>query len=268
MKSALAAAASALFVAACTNSTPVPTNGGASEISAQDDGVSGRVTFAPGSTIPAGWETKPAVGRVKLVVVTLADSPSIDVTSASFTAKNGAPIPFELALEGTTIDPSRSYSVQAHLDVDGDGQVSTGDYVTVQSYPVLTHGHGSVVDVELVAVGSSAATRTVSGNVLLSGGTTNVSFPFAGVVRVVDVSFADAPSKTIASQTIDVTGPGPIPFAVPVSGIRANASYSVEVHLDTDNNGTVSKGDFITMESFPVLTFGHGSVLDVTAERL
>ena len=34
-------------------------------------------------------------------------------------------------------------------DVDGDGQVSRGDYITMESYPVLTHGYPHVVIVRL-----------------------------------------------------------------------------------------------------------------------
>ena len=118
------------------------------------------------------------------------------------------------------------------------------------------------------APAKSAATSTVSGNVLLAGDTSAVTFPLSGVVRVVDVTYADGPSTTIATQTISVTGPGPIPFSIPVSNIDAKASYSVQVHLDADADGAVSEGDYLTVESFPVLTFGYGSVIDVTARRL
>ena len=86
-------------------------------------------------------------------------------------------------------------------------------------------------------------------------------------LRVLDVTLADAPSKTIAEQTISVTGPGPIPFAIDVSNIEMNASYTVQVHIDVDADRTVSDGDFLTVESYPVLTHGHGSVVEVTARR-
>ena len=50
-------------------------------------------------------------------------------------------------LTGEAPDPTASYSVRAHLDVDGDGQVSAGDFISTQSYPVLTSGHPSRVSV-------------------------------------------------------------------------------------------------------------------------
>jgi hypothetical protein len=34
------------------------------------------------------------------------------------------------------LDPSRRYTIRAHLDVGGTGGVTEGDYVTTSSYPV------------------------------------------------------------------------------------------------------------------------------------
>jgi uncharacterized lipoprotein YbaY len=45
--------------------------------------------------------------------------------------------------------PSGRYVVRVHVDVDGDGQVSRGDYVSVQSYPVLT---GAAADIVAIVV--------------------------------------------------------------------------------------------------------------------
>ena len=36
-------------------------------------------------------------------------------------------------------------TVWAHVDADGSGRVSKGDYVTTQSYPVPANGEGKVV---------------------------------------------------------------------------------------------------------------------------
>jgi hypothetical protein len=41
------------------------------------------------------------------------------------------------------------YYVRAHLDLDGDGRVSRGDYVTVESHPVLTFGHPAEVSLRV-----------------------------------------------------------------------------------------------------------------------
>ena len=46
-------------------------------------------------------------------------------------------------------DPTAHYSVRVHVDVDGDGQVSRGDFISTQSYPVLTRGHPNYIEVKV-----------------------------------------------------------------------------------------------------------------------
>jgi hypothetical protein len=49
----------------------------------------------------------------------------------------GSPsIPF--TVHDVVLDPSGRYVLRVHADVDGDGRVTRGDYVSVQSYPVPT----------------------------------------------------------------------------------------------------------------------------------
>jgi hypothetical protein len=55
------------------------------------------------------------------------------------------PIPF--VIREVLPAQSRRYVVRAHADVDGDGKVSRGDYVSVQSYPVLTTSEADRVDI-------------------------------------------------------------------------------------------------------------------------
>ena len=38
------------------------------------------------------------------------------------------------------------------VDVDGDGKVSVGDYISMQSYPVLTFGYPREVTIEVKKV--------------------------------------------------------------------------------------------------------------------
>jgi uncharacterized lipoprotein YbaY len=52
-------------------------------------------------------------------------------------------------LRGTTPDERASYAVYVHVDVDGDGQVSRGDYISMESYPVLTFGYPDRVTVRV-----------------------------------------------------------------------------------------------------------------------
>lgn len=39
------------------------------------------------------------------------------------------------------INPGAHYAASAHLDLKADGQVSSGDWITTESYPVITHGY-------------------------------------------------------------------------------------------------------------------------------
>jgi uncharacterized lipoprotein YbaY len=53
------------------------------------------------------------------------------------------PIPF--TMRDVFSAPSGRYVVRVHADVDGDGQVTRGDYVSMQSYPVLTNSEADIV---------------------------------------------------------------------------------------------------------------------------
>lgn len=51
------------------------------------------------------------------------------------------------AMTGLTVEPQRTYTVRVLVDMDGDGRVSRGDYITMESYPVLTRGRPSDITV-------------------------------------------------------------------------------------------------------------------------
>jgi hypothetical protein len=61
-----------------------------------------------------------------------------------------AGVPFDL--RAGAVDPSRDYAVQAHLETGRGETVSPGDYLSMQSYPVLTHGAPARVTVEVLPV--------------------------------------------------------------------------------------------------------------------
>ena len=52
-------------------------------------------------------------------------------------------VPFQL------LNPRALYSVRVHIDLNGDGRISTGDYVNTQAYPVLTRGNSSAASVRV-----------------------------------------------------------------------------------------------------------------------
>jgi uncharacterized lipoprotein YbaY len=75
---------------------------------------------------------------VRLEDTSRADAPSrivAEQTLSGAALAEGTPLRFELrgALPG-----GGPCNLRVHVDVDGDGQVSPGDYVSMESYPVTT----------------------------------------------------------------------------------------------------------------------------------
>jgi uncharacterized lipoprotein YbaY len=99
---------------------------------------------------------------------------------------------------------------------------------------------------------------------------------FAGAtvyIRLEDVTMQDAPSKLILQQVINNVSYGggaddiaghyhhqkKLEFALFGDRIVVDARrlYTITVHIDVDNNGKINPGDFINMESYPVITHGY-----------
>jgi uncharacterized lipoprotein YbaY len=90
--------------------------------------------------------------------------------------------------------------------------------------------------------------------------------PFDGgiaYVRLEAVSRADAPATVVSQQVIHRVAhrrgdTSAVTFALPApEELDERAGYSVRVHVDLDGDRRVSRGDFISMESHPVLTLGR-----------
>jgi uncharacterized lipoprotein YbaY len=112
----------------------------------------------------------------------------------------------------------------------------------------------------------------VRGEVVLGGEVR--SFSGATVyVRLEDVSRADAAATVIAEQVLrrvvhrqgrratlafELHGPAP----------DEQATYAVRVHVDVDGDGRVSPGDYISVESHPVLTFGYPRQIEVRVREI
>jgi uncharacterized lipoprotein YbaY len=96
----------------------------------------------PSAELPA--ETADLV--VQVADVSWADAPSVVIAEQR---QSGVPLrgslvfPFVVEVPAELIDEHHSYSVRVHGDVSGTGEVSVGDLVSTQSYPVLTHGYGN-----------------------------------------------------------------------------------------------------------------------------
>lgn len=93
------------------------------------------------------------------------------------------------------------------------------------------------------------------------------------IVRVEDVSRADAPAVTVAEQRlgeVDLADGDAIPFAieVPAGALRDRAIYAVSAHVDVSGTGQVERGDLVSVESHPVLTRGFPDTARVRVRRV
>jgi hypothetical protein len=100
--------------------------------------------------------------------------------------------------------------------------------------------------------------------------------PFNGAtvyVRLEDVSFADAPARVLAEEVrrdvvCDPRKGGGIRFSLSSTQIDPHVHYAVRAHVDLDGDGSISVGDYINMQSCPVLTFGHPAHVKIPVQRV
>lgn len=99
---------------------------------------------------------------------------------------------------------------------------------------------------------------------------------FAGATLYVfleDTTLADESALKIAEQVTkgvayDADARNSLPFALDGTIPDRRAHYSVRVLVDLNGDGRVSRGDFVSVESYPVLTWSHPSVVTVRVERV
>ena len=101
----------------------------------------------------------------------------------------------------------------------------------------------------------------VTGKVVFNEG----SRPFSDAtvyIRIVDVSRVDAASEIVAERvlyavSLDMLQETSLAFSISGELPKRTAHYNVSVHIDVDNDGNLSKGDYFTTQSYPVLTHGY-----------
>lgn len=111
--------------------------------------VTGRVAFGSDARFFSG-----ATVRVRLEDVSRADASARTlaeqvIRDVSYTPGGASDVPFVLHVE--RLSERRAYSVRVHVDLDGDGDIKRGDYVSTESYPVTGgHAHDLTVRVRRV----------------------------------------------------------------------------------------------------------------------
>jgi uncharacterized lipoprotein YbaY len=91
-------------------------------------------------------------------------------------------------------------------------------------------------------------------------------------IRLEDTSEEDAPSKILAQKIlkniiIDSTA-NTIPFTFNMENPDKRVRYTVSVFIDVNKNGKPDRGDYINMESYPVLTFGSPNYIEIKVKQI
>jgi hypothetical protein len=91
-------------------------------------------------------------------------------------------------------------------------------------------------------------------------------------VRIENVSRADTAADIVAEASIPVHRPlaagDMLPFALEIPDVDEQAQYSLRVHLDTTGTRHIDPGDRISMQSYPVATFGHPDEAIIVAKKV
>jgi hypothetical protein len=109
--------------------------------------VEGKITFEENAMAFSG-----AVMYVYVERVTYADTASEKIAvhtrqEVSFDPQETDSDILTFKLEVPDLNPQDDYAIRAHIDLDRDGKISRGDYINMQSYPVLTFGHPRKVSI-------------------------------------------------------------------------------------------------------------------------
>ena len=124
-------------------------------------------------------------------------------------------------------------------------------------------------DPDTPAPAPAPAADRIGANVRVSGSVSyrqRIALPDSAlvIVRIVDVSRADAPAEVIGEARIPTAGRQvPIPFeiAVPAARVAASHSYAAQARIEYDG-----KLRWITTQSYPVLTRGAGNTVELRVD--
>lgn len=89
------------------------------------------------------------VSRADAVATTLAE---VRLDDVRLVGDSPLRLPFVLEVDDAQLDPRASYAVTVHVDMSGSGEVSVGDYVTVQNVPAPVHESREPLHVPVQAV--------------------------------------------------------------------------------------------------------------------
>lgn len=92
-------------------------------------------------------------------------------------------------------------------------------------------------------------------------------------VTLEDVTYADSKAVIVGkivkeNVAYDPAAPQPLTFELPVEVHERNALYNIRAHFDLDGDGQISRGDYLSTQSYPVITKGHPLEVSVRVKRI
>lgn len=94
-----------------------------------------------------------ATVRVRLLDTTFADASAIELADETI---RDAPVDGDVAFsfEAPELSPRRSYTVAAHVDLSGSGDIEVGDFITMEAVPIESGSSRARLEVPVRAVRS------------------------------------------------------------------------------------------------------------------
>jgi len=89
-------------------------------------------------------------------------------------------------------------------------------------------------------------------------------------VYLEDTTYADTSAVLVRHEVVPAVPlpDGTIPFELKGVAADERSTYTVRVLVDRDGDGRISRGDYISTASYPVLTRGHPSEATVRTRRV
>jgi len=225
--------------------------------------ITGTVTYRERIALSDG-----AVLIVKLVDVSRADAPSITIGEYEIANPGQVPLSFEIEYDPSEIDDRFTYAVQARIN-EGDDLA----FISDTRYSVITRDNPTSVDMVLVKVGSPASEpedTEASTTAVITGTVTYreriaLSDGAVLIVKLVDVSRADAPSITIGEY--EIVNPGQVPLSFEIeydpSEIDDRFTYAVQARINEGDDLA-----FISDTAYHVITRDNPTSVDMTLVKV
>ncbi len=240
-----------------------------SETSLSKDVITGSIDFAQSNDLALVTKI-----IIKLKDVSLADAPSIEISHVTLTDVKKTPVEFTLNYPSDEIKEGMTYSIAAEVYSKTSDGTEKRTHLNTTRFPVLTHGYGNTVNViveEIAAPEDDASLNkdAITGNIDFAQ-SNDLALVTKIIIKLKDVSLADAPSIEISQVTLTDVKKIPVEFTLnyPSDEIKEGMTYSISAEVYSKTSDGTEKRTHLNTTRFPVLTLGYGNTVNVTVEEI